>query len=140
MTGIHFNGLSLNARCGFVQQSSCCLRYKANHMRGAPTLCLFLFLSCASMAQQSIPGAPQSGPAIQIVEGDGAINSIRLHRGHDPSVRVVSPAGEPIPGATVTFVLPATGPSASFGISGLSTSTVTDEHGVATGRGLHPNG
>lgn len=92
------------------------------------------------MAQQPAPAEPlQNGAAIQILEGDGAINSIRLHRGHEPVVRVVTPGGEPISGATVTFLLPATGPSASFAASGLSTTVVTDERGVAIGRGLLPN-
>lgn len=91
------------------------------------------------MAQQPTPGASQNGTAIQILEGDGAINSIRLHRGHDPSVRIVSSASEPISGATVTFLLPSTGPSATFGGNGLSTSAVTDDRGIATGRGLRPN-
>ena len=101
-------------------------------------LCLLLSLSYVLVAQQSTPDS-QNGTAIQILEGDGAINSIRLHRGHDPSVRIVSSAGEPISGATVTFLLPSTGPSATFGGNGLSTSAVTDDHGIATGRGLRPN-
>ncbi len=85
------------------------------------------------------PPAPNA-PTIEILQGDGAINSIRLRRGHDPEVRVMTADGEPVAGATVTFLLPATGPSATFGGSGLSTSVVTDSHGAAAGRGLRPNG
>jgi hypothetical protein len=109
-------------------------------MQSRPLFCLLLLLSCISKAQQPAPAVPQQGgAAIQIVEGDGAINSIRLQRGHDPVVRVVSPDGEPVAGAIVTFLLPATGPSASFADKGLSITVVTDDHGVAIGRDLRPN-
>jgi hypothetical protein len=74
------------------------------------------------------------------VEGDGAINSIQLHRAHDPVVRVLGPGGEPLPGATVTFLLPATGASGTFIDSGLSLTVQTDNQGRAVGRGLRPNG
>jgi hypothetical protein len=93
-----------------------------------------LFISCL-LAQGPAPSV-----TIQIVEGDGAINSIRLHRAHEPVVRVVDAGGEPIGDAAVTFVLPATGASGSFGDSGLSLTVQTDSRGIATGRGLRPNG
>jgi hypothetical protein len=84
--------------------------------------------------------AQESAVGIQVVEGDGAINSIRLRRAHDPVVRVVDAGGEPVAGAVVTFLLPATGPSGSFGESGLSLTVQTDSRGMAAGRGLRPNG
>src|ERR1700685_718802 len=76
---------------------------------------------------------------IGTVEGDGAINSIRLRRAHEPVVRVADSGGEPLSGATVTFLLPATGPSGSFLDGGLSLTTQTDSQGKAVGRGLRPN-
>jgi hypothetical protein len=103
------------------------------------TFCLLFVLSIPGSARQAA-GPPQSGTAIQIVEGDGAINSIRLHRGHDPVVRVVNGDGEPVTGAAVTFLLPATGPSATFPDGGLSLTENTDDHGMAAGRGLRPTG
>jgi hypothetical protein len=84
-------------------------------------------------------GQPEAGVAIRVVEGDGAINSIRLHRGHDPVVRVLDPTGEPIAGAIVTFLLPSSGPGGTFGDSGLSLTIQTDAQGMAVGRGLRPN-
>jgi len=108
-------------------------------MRPGPLLCVLLLFSAIAIAQQpplsSLPGLP----AIQIVEGDGAINSIRLHRAHEPIVRVVGPDGEPVEGAAVTFLLPATGPSGTFVESGLSLTVPTDCRGIAVGRGLRPN-
>ena len=81
----------------------------------------------------------QPGINIRVVEGDGAINSIRLHRAHDLVVQVLDPTGQPVAGATVTFLLPATGPSGTFGDSGLSLTMQTDAKGMAVGRGLRPN-
>ena len=83
--------------------------------------------------------SPQTQLAVSIVEGDGAINSIRHRRAREPLVRITDVRGEPLYGVTVTFVLPATGPSGSFGESGLSLTLQTDERGLARGRGLQPN-
>jgi hypothetical protein len=85
--------------------------------------------------------AAAQSPAItiRVLEGDNAINSIKMHRGHDPVVQVLSDSGEPLPHATVSFLLPATGASATFGDRGLSTTVETDSHGRALGRGLVPN-
>ncbi len=100
-------------------------------------LLIMLSFATVSAAQQS---APVAGPTIQIVEGDGAINSIRLHRGHDPIVRIVTPDGQPIAGAAVTFLLPSNGPSGTFGTDGgLSLTVESDSRGIAAGRGLRPN-
>jgi hypothetical protein len=73
------------------------------------------------------------------VQGDNAINSIRMRRGHDPVVQVFDRSGEPLANATVSFLLPASGPSGTFGDSGLSLTVQTDNRGMATGRGLVPN-
>lgn len=79
--------------------------------------------------------------ALKVVplEGDGAINSIRLKHGHDPAVRVQDGAGQPISGATVTFLLPRSGASGTFLDHGLSLTTQTDSQGRAVGRGMRPN-
>lgn len=91
------------------------------------------FLTTAAGAQT------QPGISIRVVQGDNAINSIRMHRGHDPVVQVSTDAGEPLAHATVSFLLPASGASATFGDRGLSVTVDTDEHGMAAGRGLTPN-
>jgi hypothetical protein len=84
-------------------------------------------------------GAQSPVIGIRVVEGDNAINSIKMHRGHDPVVQVLSDSGEPVGNATVSFLLPATGASATFGDRGLSTTVETDARGMAPGRGLVPN-
>jgi hypothetical protein len=102
-------------------------------MGRARGVCVWTLLAIASAhAQSSI--------AIKVIQGDGAINSIRMKRGHDPVVQVVDGTGEPLHNATVSFLLPASGASGTFGDSGLSLTVQTDERGMATGRGLVPNG
>jgi len=101
-------------------------------MGRARGVCLWTLLAIAS-------AHAQSAITIKVVQGDGAINSIRMKRGHDPVVQVLDATGEPLRNATVSFLLPATGPSGTFGESGLSLTVQTDDHGMATGRGLIPN-
>jgi hypothetical protein len=91
----------------------------------------------ATLAAQQTPA-----PALKVVvlEGNGAINNIRLHRAKDPVVQVMDDQDRPIPDATVTLTLPATGPSGAF-LDGAKTLVVhTDKEGKAYGRGLQPNG
>jgi hypothetical protein len=110
-------------------------------MRRGLTVCVLLYTVCLISAQEPQEAAlpPVVTVNIGAVEGDGAINSIRLRRAHEPVVRVVGSGGEPLSGATVTFLLPATGPSGSFLDGGLSLTTQTDSQGKAAGRGLRPN-
>jgi hypothetical protein len=110
-------------------------------MPPALRVCALLFPFWLLSAQQPQETPPQPVVTINIgtVEGDGAINSIRLRRAHEPVVRVTDSAGAPLSEATVTFLLPATGPSGSFLDGGLSLTTQTDNEGRAVGRGLRPN-
>ncbi len=96
--------------------------------------------TCVSFFTVALAAAqPGSGVQIRVVEGDGAINSIRLHRGHDPVVEITDSSGEPLAQATVNFVLPGTGPSGTFQAGSLSYTTMTDSHGFAAARGMTPN-
>lgn len=108
------------------------------HAARAPISLLLCCAGVIAQEQTAIPAA-KSEFTIETVEGNGAINSIRLHRGHDPVVRLMDADGKPIAGATVTFLLPATGASGSFGDGGQSLTVPTGEDGTATGRGLRPN-
>jgi hypothetical protein len=105
--------------------------------RHAPLLCALTIAPLLAAAQA--PAPLESGISIRVAQGDGAINSIRLRRGHDPAVQVLDRSGEPLSSATVTFLLPATGPSGTFQNSGLSLTVQTDARGMATSRGVVPN-
>lgn len=78
-------------------------------------------------------------PRIEVLEGDGAINNIRLHRAKEPVVRVVDQDGHPLPSVAVTFLLPGTGASGAFADGKTSLTVMTDEKGEAVGHGLRPN-
>src|SRR5438045_2773092 len=97
-------------------------------------VCFFTLLVLAALVHAQTPPV-----SLRVLEGDRAINSIKLHRGHDPVVQVVGASGEPIAGAAVTFLLPASGPSAAFSDGGLSLTVQTDARGMAAARGLRPN-
>lgn len=84
-------------------------------------------------------GQENTGIRMDVMEGDGAINNVRLHRGHDAIVKVTGSGGEPVSGATITFHLPVSGPSAVFPDGSLNLTIHTDEHGLAAARGLRPN-
>lgn len=95
---------------------------------------LFLCLFCLGLASAQNPQVKILG-----IEGEGAINNIKLGRAKEPVIEVMDQTGAPIKGASVTFVLPDTGPSAMFWDEKRILTTVTDEKGRAAGRGLHPN-
>src|SRR5436309_2560014 len=76
---------------------------------------------------------------VVVLEGDGAINNIRIQRAKEPVVRVETAAGSPVAGAAVTFLAPTQGPGVVFIGGGLTTTVITDAEGRAIGRGLKPN-
>ena len=76
---------------------------------------------------------------IDVVEGEGAINNIRLHRAKEPVVRTVDENNQPLSGVSVTFLLPAMGPSGEFPGNVRELAMQTDEKGEAAGKGLVPN-
>lgn len=112
-------------------------------MRRCFRVCIFPLVSCLLHAQENAATHAAAGHddsiRLEVMEGDGAINSIRLHRAHDVVVKVTGTAGEAVSGATITFHLPVSGPSAVFP-EGMADLTVeSDEHGLAAAKGLRPN-
>jgi len=76
---------------------------------------------------------------LQVVEGQGAINNIRLRRAKEPVVRAVDENNQPLSGVSVTFLLPDMGPGGVFPGDVRELTILTDSKGEATGRGLTPN-
>jgi hypothetical protein len=101
-------------------------------------VCLLLFHSSAVAAQTQAAANP-GGLKVTVLEGEGAINNIRDLRAKEPVVQVTDESDAPVKDATVTFLLPDTGASGTFGDSGATLTIQTDELGHATGRGLRPN-
>lgn len=107
--------------------------------RFAPLFCAFWLTAIAAAQAPGTDTQTASGIAIRVLRGNGAINSIRLRQGHDPTVQVVDASGEPLANATVTFLLPSAGPGGVFGESGASVTLKTDQRGMAATSGLRPN-
>ena len=66
---------------------------------------------------------------------------LRYHqrRAKEPVIEVQDANGQPIKGAAVSFVLPDLGASGVFSNGASSLALLTDEKGIAVGRGLRPN-
>ena len=95
---------------------------------------------------QQIPGSAsqltsqqQGALKINILQGEGARNSIRARSGVAPAVEVRDADDKPVSGAEVVFQMPMVGPSGAFN-GWLKSQTVrTDEKGVAASSGYAPN-
>jgi hypothetical protein len=92
-------------------------------------------LLCAVLARSAT-----TVPRIEVLEGDGAINNIRLHRAKEPVVRVVDQDGHPIPNVAVTFLLPTQGAGGTIADGKTLITVMSDKDGQAVGHGLRPNG
>jgi hypothetical protein len=92
-------------------------------------------LLCAVLARSAT-----TVPRIEVLEGDGAINNIRLHRAKEPVVRVVDQDGHPLPNVAVTFLLPTQGAGGTFADGKTFITVMSDKDGQAVGHGLRPNG
>jgi hypothetical protein len=96
-------------------------------------LCLFLPLSLA--AQSGDEGELK----LQVVEGAGAAYAAGSRGGEVLRVQVTDPAGAPVRGAVVSFLMPASGPGRTFS-NGLSADVViTGADGMALVRGVRWN-
>ena len=108
------------------------VQYPGNITRGA-------WAALISCLLASPAGAQDAGIKIVIQEGQGAINNIPQRRAKEPVVQVQHEDGEPAVGATVTFLLPDTGPGGTFADGARMLNIQTDDKGLAVGRGLKPN-
>jgi hypothetical protein len=100
-------------------------------------LLLLSSLLCPLFAAQEPPAPARL--RIVVLEGEGAINNISEHRAKEPVAQVLDDNSMPVRGASVTFLLPETGPSGEFGGGVRVLTTFVDEKGQAVGRGLVPN-
>ena len=89
------------------------------------------------------PAAAQTAPVTKlnlvVVEGEGAINNIRLRTAREPIVQVEDQNHKPVAGAVVVFTLPQQGASGIFPNGAKMLTVLTDDQGRAVARGLQPN-
>ncbi len=83
--------------------------------------------------------AATSNLRIVVLEGEGAFNSIHDSTPQTISVRVEDGAQRPVSGASVTFQLPANGPSGSFRDESRIAMRTSDLKGEAIISGIEPN-
>ncbi len=76
---------------------------------------------------------------INIVEGEGALNNVKLRVNREPVVQVEDENHKPIAGAAVVFFLPTSGPSGTFANGSQTLTVTTDATGRATATGIRPN-
>jgi hypothetical protein len=74
-----------------------------------------------------------------IVEGSNASNVIQQIPPRPLIIRVEDAANRPLPDVQVQFTTPATGSSGEFADGARNFAVLTDEAGLATVRGFHPN-
>lgn len=82
--------------------------------------------------------APAEALKIFVLVGEGAVHRVPLGLVTNPVVEVRDQADLPVEGAEVTFTLPATGPSGTFG-GELQYRSRTGSHGQAAAAGFTPN-
>jgi hypothetical protein len=93
---------------------------------------LFLSLSNFALAQEA-------KIRVAIVEGQNAVNQVRQPVARDPVAEVQDSTGAPVQGASVTFILPTTGPGGTFASGTNSLTVSTGRDGRAVARGIRLN-
>ncbi len=106
-------------------------------------LCLVGATVCPPARAQETP-TPSPAPAsskvlITILDGEGALNDIRQRTAREPIVQVDDENHKPIAGAFVLFLLPDSGPGATFANGARMYSTMTDQTGRAVAQAMRPN-
>jgi hypothetical protein len=76
---------------------------------------------------------------IEIIEGEDAVNNIRLRTAREPIVEVTDENHKPIAGAVVIFSTPENGAGGAFAGGAKTLTVTTDAQGRAVAQGLQPN-
>ncbi len=94
--------------------------------------------SLSPLAAQAAQNAIGTALNIIVVEGEGAINNVRERVAREAIVRVEDENHRPVSGASVSFLLPDSGPSGTFADGSRLFSAFTDQQGQAVVR-FQPN-
>jgi hypothetical protein len=104
-------------------------------------ICLSVLLTLrqpSAISGQTVP-VPTPKMNVVVVEGEAAIHDIKQRKASDVGVLVRDGNRKPIPGASVRFILPAEGASATFSDGSRSLAITTNNTGYATVRNIRPN-
>jgi hypothetical protein len=98
---------------------------------------LLIHATAADLLAQSAGSTPRL--QITILDGEGALNNIKLRTAREPIIQVEDENHKPVAGAVVIFLLPDSGPSGIFADGTTTLTTTTDAEGKAVATGLKPN-
>jgi hypothetical protein len=76
---------------------------------------------------------------IVVVDGEGAVNTIRQRASREPQVRVEDENHKPVAGVAIVFTLPTEGATGEFGGGSKNLTVLTDPQGLAKAQGLKMN-
>jgi len=107
--------------------------------RGVLAVCVAGLLSVAQMLPGGQAAQAPTKLNIVIVEGEEAINNVRQRTAREVIVQVEDENNRPLAGAAVYFLLPESGPGASFPGGARSLTVMTDQKGRAVAAGLRNN-
>ncbi len=77
---------------------------------------------------------------VVVVQGESALNNVETRAARELAVRVLDSAGRPVPGATVEFDAPGTGPGELFANGSSHFTATTNANGIAAASGASNNG
>lgn len=100
---------------------------------------LVLILAGQAVIAPAQETSPPDQLRIVILDGDNAINNVRLRTAREPIVQVEDEHHNRVPGAIVVFLLPDQGAGGTFLNGERSLTVSTDSQGQAVARGLRPN-
>ena len=104
-------------------------------------ICLSVIMALAqprAIIGQTVP-VPTPKMNVVVVEGEAAIHDVRQRKATDLVVLVRDGNRKPITGASVRFILPAEGASATFSDGGRTLAIATNNDGHAIVRNIRPN-
>ena len=91
-------------------------------------------LACLVLAAQQPQPSPPARINLVILEGEGAVNNIKLRTARETIVQVEDENHKPVAGAVVVFLLPDSGPGGTF-VTGTKSATIVSD---STGRAAMP--
>jgi hypothetical protein len=98
------------------------------------------FQSAPVVAQSTPQNAATSDLTIKVIDGEDGVNIIKTKSAVKPVVEVRDKNDLPVAGATVVFMLPGSGPSATFAHGARALTIVTNSAGRASATALNPVG
>ena len=104
--------------------------------------CLLLSPPGGMAAPQAGAGGGQAGPGmlnLVVVKGEGAINNIKQRTAREVVDQVEDENRKPVAGAAVAFLLPDSGPGATFADGSRLYTAVSDQSGQVNVSSIRPN-